>query len=40
MKKKIFIMKNEKKKFGAVKEWATAHCIAKQGLYCKVRSVL
>ena len=26
----------EKKKIGAVKEWATAHCIAKQGLYGKV----
>ena len=27
---------NEKKKNGAVKEWAAAHCIAKQGLKCIV----
>ena len=31
-----FLEMNEKKNIGAVKEWATAHCIAKQGLYCKV----
>ena len=30
------IIKNERKKNCAVKDWATAHCIARQGLYCNL----